>query len=107
MQRPINQEIRHYEESVFMGLSLRQTLWSAAAVTAAVVIYLLAGELLGKETVSWVCVVAAAPFAFMGFFTYDGLNAGQFLKALVSVELRKNNPRIWKNENRYRKGRQN
>ena len=106
MQKPINQEIRHYEESVFMGLSLRQTLWAAAAVAAAIIVYLTAGKFLGKEAVSWVCVVAAAPFAFMGFFTYDGLSAGQFLKVLFSVEFRKNRPRLWKNENQYRKGRQ-
>ncbi len=106
MQRPINQEIRHYEESVFMGLTLRQTLWAAAAVTAAVLVYLGAKDTLGQETVSWVCIVAAAPFAFMGFFTYDGLSAARFLKTMLSVELGKNHPRLWKNENKYRKGKQ-
>lgn len=32
MQRPINPEIRHYEESVFLGMSLRQTFWSGVVV---------------------------------------------------------------------------
>lgn len=33
----------------------------------------------GTETVSWMCILGAAPFAALGFFTYHGMTAEQFL----------------------------
>lgn len=39
LQVNINKEFQHYEEDVFMGLSLRQLLWSGAAVATAVGVY--------------------------------------------------------------------
>lgn len=103
MQRPINQEIRHYEESVFMGLTLWQTLWAGAAVAAAVFVYFGARDVLGQETVSWVCIVAAAPFAAMGFFRYDGMNAWHFLKAVIRTEFIQSGLRLWASENKHQK----
>lgn len=82
MQVNINKEFQHYEEDVFMGLSLRQLLWSGAAVATAVGVYFGLQPLLGQETVSWVCIVAAAPFAMAGFFQYDQMTIWQFLKAV-------------------------
>ena len=68
LQVNINKEFQHYEEDVFMGLSLRQLLWSGAAIGTAVAVYFGLQPVLGQETVSWVCIVAAAPFAMAGFF---------------------------------------
>lgn len=101
MQSVINKEIRHYEEAVFMGLSLRQTFWSGAAVASAVVVYLSTKNILGQETVSWVCMAAAVPFATMGFFSYDGMSAWQFLQAVFRCEVSQGGPRLWKSENQY------
>ena len=39
------------------------------------------------ETVSWLCIVAAFPFALMGFVKYHGLTAEQFLMAYIRSEL--------------------
>ena len=36
---------------------------------------------LGMETVSWVCVLGAAPFAAMGFISYNGMTAERFVWA--------------------------
>lgn len=38
MQIPINKEIRHYQEEIFLGLNLRQMICSGAAITAGQVI---------------------------------------------------------------------
>ena len=52
MEIKINREIRDYHESMFMGLSLRQTLCSLLAVGAAVGLYFWLNPLLGMETAS-------------------------------------------------------
>jgi hypothetical protein len=51
------------------------------AVGTAVSGYFLLKPYLGTETVSWVCVLAAAPFAAMGFIRYNGMTAERFVWA--------------------------
>ena len=101
MQVNINKEFQHYEEDVFMGLSLRQLLWSGAAIGTAVAVYFGLQPVLGQETVSWVCIVAAAPFAMEGFFQYDQMTIWQFLKAVFVTEFLRSGPRVWVAENRF------
>ena len=43
--------------------------------------YFLTKGAIGKETASWVCIVAAAPLAAAGFFRYNGLTFEQFVWA--------------------------
>jgi len=75
----INREIRDYHESMFMGLSLRQTIFSVLAILVAVGLYFWLNPILGTETVSWVCVLGAAPFAVIGFVSYHGMPAEKFV----------------------------
>ena len=42
---------------------------------------------MGMETVSWVCILGAAPFAAIGFVTYHGMTAEQFLWAWIKSEI--------------------
>lgn len=79
MEVKINKEIRNYRESMFFGLSLRQFFFSLAAVAVAVVLYFVLSPHVGTESVSWLCVLGAAPFAFMSFFSYHGMTAEQFI----------------------------
>ena len=79
LELKINPEIRDYTESVFFGLSIRQFIFSVFAVLVAVELYFLLKPGLGMETLSWVCTLAAAPFAALGFFKYHGMTAEQFL----------------------------
>ena len=67
MEVRINREIREYTESVFFGLSLRQFFFSAMACVVAVGTYFLLRPVLGLEAVSWICILAAFPFAMIGF----------------------------------------
>ena len=87
MEVKINREIRNYTESVFFGLSLRQCVFSLLAVAVAVGLYFLLKPYVGAETVSWMCVLGAAPFAALGFFTYHGMTAEQFIWAWLRSEL--------------------
>lgn len=87
MEVKINREIRNYTESMFFGLSMRQCVFSLLAVVVAVGLYFLLKPYVGSETVSWMCVLGAAPFAALGFFTYHGMTAEQFLWAWLRSEL--------------------
>jgi hypothetical protein len=81
MEIKINREIRDYTESMFFGLSLRQFVFALLAVGAAVGGYFLIRPHFGMETVSWVCVLGAAPFAAMGFIRCNGQTCERFLWA--------------------------
>ena len=101
MEIKINKEIRNYKETIFFGLSLRQFICSVLAVGAAVALYLCLHGILGQETVSWVCIVGAAPIAAAGFFHYNGLTLEKFLWAWLKSEFLMAGNRVWKSENYY------
>ncbi len=83
MEIRINREIRDYTESMFFGLSLRQFFFSVLACGVAVGIYLGLNPILGTETTSWLCIVAAFPFAVLGFLKYNGMTAEKFIVAWI------------------------
>ena len=87
MEVKINREIRNYTESMFFGLSMRQFIFSALAAGVAVALYFMLKPIVGMETVSWVCILGAAPFAAMGFITYHGMTAEQFLLTWFRSEM--------------------
>ena len=87
MEVKINKEIRNYTESMFFGLSMRQFLFSVLACGVAVGLFFLLRGRFGTETVSWMCVLGASPFAVMGFVKYNGMTAEQFVWAWVKSEL--------------------
>ena len=72
---------------MFFGLSMRQFIFSALAAGIAVALYFLLKPIVGAETVSWVCILGAAPFAAMGFISYHGMTAEQFFWAWLRSEL--------------------
>ena len=87
MEVKINREIRGYTESMFFGLSMRQFIFSILAVGVAILLYFCLKPYVGTETVSWMCILGAAPFAAMGFISYNGMTAEQFAKAWLRSEL--------------------
>lgn len=86
MEVKINKEIRDYTESVYFGLSLRQFIFSILACGMAVILYFVFRPYFGIETLSWLCILGAAPFAAIGFIKYNGMNAEEFLLAYVRSE---------------------
>ncbi len=99
MEIRINKEIKDYHESLFMGLSMRQFMCSLGAVGAAVGIYFGLKGVLDKETVSWLCIVCAAPLAAAGFFNYNGMNFEQFVVAYIYSEFICSGVRTYQSEN--------
>ena len=87
MEIKINKEIKDYTESIFFGLSMRQFVFSVIALVVAVGLYFLLRPYFGIETLSWVCILGAAPFAALGFINYHGMNAEQLLWAWYKSEI--------------------
>ena len=44
-------------------------------------------EHFGLETLSWVCILGAAPFGLLGFVKYNGMNAEEFVIAWIKSEI--------------------
>jgi len=86
MEVKINKEIRNYTESMFFGLSMRQFIFSILACGVAVGLYFLLRNHVGTETVSWMCILGAAPFAAIGFVRYNGMTAEKFICAWIRSE---------------------
>jgi len=82
----INKEIRNYTESMFFGLSMRQFIFSVLACGVAVGLYFVLRPYFGTETLSWMCILGAAPFAAIGFLKYNGMTTEKFVYAWIKSE---------------------
>ena len=101
MEVKINKEIRDYTESVYFGLSLRQFIFSILACGMAVVLYFIFRPYFGIETLSWLCILGAAPFAAIGFIKYNEMNAEEFVLAYIRSEWLTPKELVFKPENYY------
>lgn len=87
MEVKINKEIRSYSESAVLGLSFRQAIGTAGACFSAAFVYLILDGVLADMLRNWCSVLAAFPFAALGFLTYHGMSAEQFVKVFLKYEL--------------------
>lgn len=83
MEIKVNKEVRDYTESLFIGLSVRQCVYSAIACVVAVFLYFRFEKLLGLEITSWLCIIGALPFAALGFIYFQSMSAGQIVMAVI------------------------
>ena len=83
MEIKVNREIRNYNEALFLGLSLRQLIFSVLAIGVAIAVYFLLKDILPTETQSWLCILCATPFAALGFVSYNGMTAEKLLLAIL------------------------
>ena len=86
MQVKINKDIREFSESIFFGLTMRQFIFSLLACVIAVILYFTLKPFFGIETLSWICILGAAPFAVLGFVKYNGMTAEKFIVAFIKSE---------------------
>ena len=61
-------------------------MFSLLACVFAVLIYFIFRPYFGIETLSWLCIVAAAPFAAIGYIKYNGMPAEKFFIAYIISE---------------------
>ena len=71
------------------------------AVGVAVGIYFALQPYVGTEEIGWMCILGAAPFAALGFITYHGMTAEQFLRAWLRSELLEPKELKFESENTY------
>ena len=86
MEVKVNKDIREFSESIFFGLTMRQFIFSILACVVAVGLYFVLKPHFGVETLSWVCILGAAPFAALGFIKYNGMTAEKALIAFIKSE---------------------
>ena len=101
MEVKINKEIRNYTESMFFGLSMRQFLFSVLACGVAVGLFFLLRGRFGTETVSWMCILGASPFAVMGFVRYNGMTAEQMRQMSIKSQFLMPKKLLFAPENLY------
>lgn len=101
MEVKINKEIREYTESVYFGLSLRQFFFSILSCIVAVVLYFFLRPYFGIDTLSWICILGAAPFAVLGFITYNGMPAERIIFAFIKSEILTPKVLMFKSQNIY------
>ena len=85
MEIKINKEIRAYRETLFFGLSVRQFICSILAVGVAVGLYFSLSQVLDQETVSWVCIVGAAPVGRCRILSVQRPHAGAILVGMAEI----------------------
>ena len=73
MEIDMNRDLERFKESVFMGLSLRQLLYSILALAAGAVVVLLVYPYVGLTISAYVAVPVVAPIALTGFYSYHGM----------------------------------
>lgn len=101
MEVKINREIRDYSEKVYFGLTLREFVFSILSCLVAVLIYFLLKPYFGLETLSWLCIIAAAPFAAIGFVKYNGMTTEVFILNFIRQELFLNRNLVFNPTNYY------
>lgn len=101
MEVKINKDIRQYSESIFFGLSMRQFIFSILACLVAVGLYFILRPYFGIETLSWMCILGATPFAILGFVKYNGMTAEQFLIAWFRSKFLMPSHFVFKADNYY------
>lgn len=78
----INKDILTYSDQVFMGLNLKQTVFGAAALLSAVIVYFICNKLLGHHLAIAICAIVAAPLAAIGFINFNGMTFVQTISAV-------------------------
>lgn len=75
----INKDIDRYKESVALGLTARQLIYSVASVAVGGGIVLLLYRYIGLTGAAYVAVPCVAPIALGGFYSYNGMNFYEYM----------------------------
>ena len=76
----VNKDIDRYKETVVMGLTARQLVFSIASVVVGGGIVLLLYRYVGLTVSAYTAIPAVAPIALSGFYSYNGMTFMQMMK---------------------------
>lgn len=75
----INKDIDRYKETVIMGLTARQLIFSVLSVLVGGGVVLLLYPLIGLTASVYVAIPAVAPVALGGFYSFNGMNFYEYM----------------------------
>lgn len=75
----INKDIDRYQETVALGLTARQLLFSVASVVVGGGLVLLLYRYIGLTGAAYVAIPCVAPIALGGFYSYNGMNFYEYM----------------------------
>lgn len=82
----INKDIEKYQESVAMGLTAKQLIYSVLALGSGCLIVFLLYEKIGLTFSCYVAVPIVAPIALCGFYSYNGMGFTEvFVRYMRSI----------------------
>ncbi len=70
----VNKDIDRYQESVIMGLSAKQLIFSAASLISGAGLILLLYRYIGLTASAYIAIPVVAPIALGGFYSYHGMS---------------------------------
>lgn len=79
----INKDIDRYQESVAMGLSAKQLIFSVASVIVGGGMVLLIYPYIGLTGAAYVAIPCVAPIALGGFYSYNGMNFYEYMSRKI------------------------
>ena len=80
MHIEINRDLDLFKESVFLGLSLRQLIYSILALAAGAGIVLFVYPFVGLTVSAYIAVPVVAPIALTGFYSYHGMTFVEMMR---------------------------
>ena len=76
----INKDIESYQESVAMGLTAKQLLFSIASIIVGGGLVISLHSHVGLTMAVYIAIPVVAPIALGGFYTYNGMNFYEYMK---------------------------
>jgi len=76
----INKDIDRYQESVALGLSAKQLVFSVASVVVGGGLVLLLYRYIGLTGAAYVAIPCVAPIALGGFYSYNGMDFYEYMR---------------------------
>lgn len=76
----VNKDIQNYKESVVLGLTARQLIFSVVSLVVGGGIVLLSYPYVGLTTSAYIAIPAVAPIALSGFYSYNGMTFMEMMK---------------------------
>ena len=80
MQIEVNRDIDKFKESVVLGLTARQLLYSVLSVALGGAVVFLVYPYVGLTTSAYIAVPVVAPIALTGFYSHNGMTFVEMMK---------------------------
>ncbi|MGN0154185.1 MAG: PrgI family protein [Lachnospiraceae bacterium] len=76
----INKDIQKYKESVALGLTAKQLIFSLVSVVIGGLIVLLTYKYVGLTTSAYIAIPVVAPIALSGFYSFNGMSFMEMIR---------------------------